>query len=111
MKILKVYLVTNTSSIHATKFLTFMQCTFDESWKVIPINELPAEKQYVTENMDRLRSEDSGATAILLDMLYKEIRITFKKTAVVGVGNVMFYCPATEVVDTTINDSPMTLNF
>lgn len=41
-------------------------------------------------------------------MSYKEIRITFKKTAVVGVGNVMFYCDATEVIDTTINDSPMT---
>ena len=74
------------------KFLTFMQCTFYESWKVIPINELPAERQYVTENMVRLRYEDSGATPNNLDMSYKEIRITFKKTAVVGVGNGMFYC-------------------
>jgi hypothetical protein len=61
--------------------------------------------------MSRLRSEESGATANILDMSYKEIRIKFKETAIVGVGNGMFYCDATEVVDTTMKDSPMTLSF
>ena len=51
------------------------------------------------------------ATANILDMSYKEIRIKFKETAIVGVGNGMFYCDATEVVDTTMKDSPMMLWF
>lgn len=88
-----------------------MQCTLDDNWKIIPISELPAERHYLTENMARLRSKESGATANILDMSYKEIRITFKETAVVGVGNGMFYCDATEVIDITINNSPMTLDF
>jgi hypothetical protein len=44
-------------------------------------------------------------------MSYKEIRIKFKETAIVGIGNGMFYCDATEVVDTTMKDSPMMLSF
>jgi len=67
------------------------------------------EREYVTENMARSRSKDSGATGNILDTSYNEIRITFKKTVVVGVGYGMFYCGATEVIDTTINDNPMTL--
>lgn len=88
-----------------------MQCTLDDNWKIIPISELPGERHYLTENMTRLRSKESGATANILDLSYKEIRITFKETAVVGVGNGMFYCDATEVIDITINNSPMTLDF
>jgi len=38
------------------KFFTFMQCTFDDNWKDTPINEPPAERQYLAENMARLRS-------------------------------------------------------
>jgi hypothetical protein len=42
-------------------------------------------------------------------MSYKQVRIKFKESATVGVGNGMFYCDATEVTDTTIVDSPTTL--
>ena len=72
------------------KFFAFIQCIFDDNWKILPINELPAERQYITENMARLRSEHSGATANILDMSYKEIRITFKETAVVGLEMACF---------------------
>jgi hypothetical protein len=86
-----------------------MQCTFDRNRTVVPINDLLGELQWITERMARFRSNISGATANILDMSYKEIRINFKKSAVIGIGNGMFYCNASEVIETKISDSPTVL--
>jgi hypothetical protein len=83
-----------------------MQCSFDDNWIVVPINRLPPQKQWITERMARLRSEVQGATANILDLSYKEIRLKFVSSAIVGVGNGMFYCDSNEVLDTKIKDSP-----
>lgn len=87
------------------KFFTFMQCTFGNSeWD--SISKLSNEKQWIMERMSRFRSRLDGARVNILDMSYREIKMKFKKDAIVGVGDGMFYCDSTDATETKITDSP-----
>jgi len=89
------------------KFFAFMQCTFgDAQWQSISISTLPGEQQWVMEHMSRFRSRSDGARVHILDMSYKEIKLKFKASAIVGVGNGMFYCDSMDVTETEVSDAP-----
>ena len=91
-----------------SKFFTFLQCTFGNGqWKPISISPLVNEQRWIVENMSKFRSSSDKAKVNILDMSYKEIKLTFKANAVVGVGNGMFYCDSTDVADTKVSDAPL----
>ena len=89
------------------KFINFIYCTFDTSWKPISIDKLAEELQWTLERMSRFKSLKQEAIVNLTDMTYKEVKIKFNKSSIVGVGNGLFYCDATDVIDTKIIEAPM----
>jgi hypothetical protein len=67
------------------RFITFMQCTFDNKWRHTA--GIEAEKEENMVNMVVFRSVETDAKIDLIDMNLKEIRLQFRTEASVAVGN------------------------
>lgn len=91
------------------KFITFLQCTFDKNWVAVPANYLTPEQQFILVRMSPFKCNTDLSKIQLLDMSYKEVKLTFKLGSIVGVSSGMLYCNSEDVIDTSINDAPMRL--
>ena len=89
------------------KFITFIQCTFDNKWRHATGSDKGQEENMAMRNMVVFRSTETDAKINLIDMNLKEIRLQFRTEALVGVGNGMLYCNAVDVIDTQIMDTPL----
>jgi hypothetical protein len=56
--------------------------------------------------MSRLQAINDNARVNVLDMSYKEVKLDFKRSSIIGIGNGMFYCDAQDVTETSIMDFP-----
>jgi hypothetical protein len=88
------------------KFITFIQCTFDNKWKHAVGSEAGQEENMAIRNMTVFSSTETDAKINLIDMNLKEVRLQFRTEASVGVGNGMLYCNGVDVIDTQIRDAP-----
>jgi hypothetical protein len=88
------------------KFITFMQCTFDNKWRHVAVIESGQEENIAMRNTTVFRSTETDAKINLVDMNLKEVRLQFRTEASVGIGNGMLYCNAVDVIDTQITDIP-----
>jgi hypothetical protein len=84
------------------RFITFMQCTFDNKWRHTTGSEAGQEESMAMRNMVLFRSVETDAKINLIDMNLKEVRLQFRTEASVGVGNGMLYCNTVDVIDTHI---------
>jgi len=91
------------------KFLTFLQCSFDTNWQPMPINYLSPEQQFIIVRMSPFKCITESGKIQLLDMSYKEVKISFNLDSIVGVGSGMLFCDAEDITDTTISDAPTNL--
>ena len=92
------------------KFITFIQCTFDNKWRHVVGSDEGQEENMAMRNMVVFRSTETDAKINLIDMNLKEIRLQFRTEALVGVGNGMPYCNGVDVIDTQIRDTPRVLD-
>ena len=88
------------------KFITFIQCTFDNKWRHVVGSDEGQEENMAMRNMVVFRSTETDAKINLIDMNLNEIRLQFRTEASVGVGNGMLYCNGVDVIDTQIADTP-----
>jgi hypothetical protein len=88
------------------KFITFIQCTFDNKWRHVVGSDEGQEENMAMRNMVVFRSTETDAKINLIDMNLKEIRLQFRTEASVGVGNGMLCCDAVDVIDTQITNTP-----
>lgn len=89
------------------RFITFMQCTFDNKWRHATGSEVGQEENMAMRNMVVFRSVETDAKINIIDMNLKEVRLRFRTEASVGVGNGMLYCMhAVDIIDTQIRDTP-----
>ena len=88
------------------KFITFIQCTFDNKWRHAAGSEARQEESVAMRNMTIFCSIETDAKINLIDMNLKEVRLRFRTEAFLGVGNGMLYCNAVDVIDTQITDTP-----
>jgi hypothetical protein len=88
------------------KFITFIQCTFDNKWRHVVESDEGQEKNIAMRNMVVFRSTETDAKINLIDMNLREVRLQFRTEASVGVGNGMLYCNAVDVIDTHITYVP-----
>jgi hypothetical protein len=84
------------------RFFTFLHCTLDDKWESVPINDLPAEKQWITERMARFRARSVGATITIVDASYRELSLQFNRMSFVGAGNGIIYCEKRDLIDRSI---------
>jgi hypothetical protein len=71
------------------KFITFMQCTFDNKWRHVAEIESGQEENIAMRNMTVFRLTETDAKINLVDMNLKEVRLKFRTEASVGIGNGM----------------------
>ena len=88
------------------KFITFIQCTFDNKWRHVVGSDEGQEENMAMRNMVVFRSTETNAKINLMDMNLKEIRLQFRTEASVRIGNGMLYCNGVDVIDTQIRDAP-----
>jgi hypothetical protein len=88
------------------KFITFIQCTFDNKWRHATGSEAGPEENMALRNMIAFRSVETDAKINLIDMNLKEVRLQFRTEASVSVGNGMLYCNEVDIIDTQIRDTP-----
>jgi hypothetical protein len=88
------------------RFITFMQCTFDNKWRHAVGSDEGQEENMAMGNMVVFRSTETDAKINLIDISLKEVRLKFRTEASVGVGNGMLYCNSVDVIDTKIRDTP-----
>jgi hypothetical protein len=89
------------------KFITFMQCTFDNKWRHVAEIESGQEENIAMRNMTVFRLTETDAKINLVDMNLKEVRLHFRTETSVGIGNGLLYCNAVDVIDTQITDTPL----
>lgn len=88
------------------KFITFIQCTFDNKWRHAARSDEEQEKNMEMRNMIVFRSIESDAKINLIDTNLKEVRLQFRSEALVGIGNGMLYCNGVDVIDIQIRNTP-----
>ena len=88
------------------KFITFIECTFDNKWRHVVGSDEGQEVNMAMRNMVVFRSTETDAKINLVDMNLKEIRLQFRTEASVRIGNGMLYCNGVDVIDTQIRDTP-----
>lgn len=88
------------------RFITFVQCTFDNKWRHAAGSEAGQEENMAMRNMIVFRSVETDAKINLIDMNLKKVRLQFRTGALIGIGDGMLYCNAVDVIDTQIADTP-----
>ena len=88
------------------KFITFIQCTFDNKCRHAARSDEGQEKNMEMRNMIVFRSTETDAKINLIDMNLKEVRLQFRSEALVGIGNGMLYCNGVDVIDIQIRNTP-----
>jgi hypothetical protein len=68
------------------KFITFIQCTFDNKWKHAAGIEAGQEENIAIRNMTVFRLTETDAKINLIYKNLKEVRLQFRTEALVGVG-------------------------
>lgn len=56
--------------------MPFLQCTFDKNWTPVPANSLTPEQQFIIVRMSPLKCKAESSKIQLLDMSYKEVKLT-----------------------------------
>jgi hypothetical protein len=88
------------------RFITFMQCTFDNKWRHATGSEPGQEENMAMGNIVVFRSVETDAKINLIDMNLKEVKLQFRTEASVCVGNGILYCNTIDMIDTQIADTP-----